>query len=84
MRDSATVIRRGRQLAPDLAAALDGSDAGEFYAVHVQRLTPEDLAFFLETRAKVQEGLDDIKRGDVINAEDFYIELENEYGIKAR
>ena len=84
MRESTTVIRQGRQLTPDLTAALDGSEAGEFYSVHVQKLTPEDLAFFLETRAKVQEGLGDIAHGDVTDAEDFYVEIEKEYGIKAR
>ena len=84
MRDSATVLREGRYLTPDLTAALDGSEAEAVYAVHIQKLAPEAAAFFLETRAKVQEGIADADSGNIIDAEDFYREIEAKYGIKAR
>ena len=84
MRESATVIRQGDRLSPDLAAALGGSEAGAYYAVHVERLSAEDTASFLDTRAKVQDGLADMKIGDVLDLADFCDDLERSLGIKAR
>ncbi len=70
MRNSATVIRRGAELPPDLAAALDGSEAGAIYAVKVRKLSPEDAAIFLQARAEVQAGLADLAAGRVYSEEE--------------
>ncbi|MBF0375378.1 MAG: hypothetical protein HQL39_18445 [Alphaproteobacteria bacterium] len=81
MRNSASLMMRGDKLQPELAAALDGSEAGAIYEVRVHKVSAEDAAFFLETRAKVQEGLDALEAGDVVEAEDLYTELEKNFGI---
>ena len=70
MRNSATVIRRGAELPPDLAAALDGGEAGAVYAVEVHKLSPEDAALFLQARAEVQAGLADMRAGRVYGEEE--------------
>lgn len=70
MQESATVIRQGAELSADLAAALDGSDQNAFYAVHVEKLTPEQVASFLEVRAGVQRGLADMEAGRVYSEEE--------------
>lgn len=81
MRESASLMMRGDKLQPELAAALDGSEAGAIYEVSVHKVSAEDAAFFLETRAKVQEGLDALEAGDIVEAEDLYTELEKKFGI---
>ena len=81
MRNSASLTMRGDKLQPELAAALDGSEAGAIYEVSVHQVSAEDAAFFLETRAKVQEGLDALEAGDVIGADELYTELEKNFGI---
>ncbi len=81
MRESASLMMRGDKLQPELAAALDGSEAGAIYEVSVHKVSAEDAAYFLETRAKVQEGLADIEAGNVIDAEEFHAELQKKFGI---
>jgi hypothetical protein len=53
MRNSATLAIQGERLPSELFAALEGSEAGAVYSVHVKKLSVEDAAEFLETRAKV-------------------------------
>ncbi|MBF0335843.1 MAG: hypothetical protein HQL40_19745 [Alphaproteobacteria bacterium] len=77
MRNSASLMMRGDKLQPEL----DGSEAGAIYEVSVHKVSAEDAAFFLETRAKVQEGLDALEAGDLVEAEDLYTELEKNFGI---
>ncbi|MDO8605455.1 MAG: hypothetical protein Q7R40_02860 [Phaeospirillum sp.] len=81
MRESASLMMRGDKLQPELAAALEGSEAGAIYEVYVHKASAEDAAFFLETRAKVQEGIDALEAGDVVDAEELYAELEQKFGI---
>lgn len=84
MRESASLMMRGDKLQPELAAALEGSEAGAIYEVYVHKASAEDTAYFLETRAKVQEGLADMEAGDVLDAEDVHTELEKKFGISIR
>jgi len=84
MRESASVMMRGDKLQPELLAALDGSEAGAIYEVHIHKASAEDAASFLETRAKVQEGLADIDSGDVLDVAEVYAELERKLGIVIR
>jgi predicted transcriptional regulator len=70
MQESAIVTRRGAELSADLATALDGSDKNAFYAVHVEKLSPEQVATFLEARAGVQRGLADLEAGRVYTEEE--------------
>lgn len=77
-------MMRGDKLQPELTAALEGSEAGAIYEVHIHKASAEDAAFFLETRAKVQEGLVDVEAGDVLDAIDVHAELEQKLGIVIR
>ena len=63
-------MQHDQLLPPDLAAALDGSEAGAVYAVEVHKLSPEDAAVFLQARAEVQAGLADIHAGRVYSEEE--------------
>ena len=82
MRNSATLAIQGGRLPPELSAALEGSEAGALYAVRVEKMSVEDGAHFLETRAKVQEGLAEIAAGNIVDAEEVWSHLEVELGIK--
>ncbi|MBC7952254.1 MAG: hypothetical protein H7Z12_10620 [Rhodospirillaceae bacterium] len=84
MRESASLMMRGDKLQPELAAALEGGEAGAIYEVYIHKASAEDAAFFLETRAKVQEGLADMESGDVLDANDAHAELERKFGIAIR
>lgn len=84
MRDRASLMIRGDKLQPELTAALDGSEAGAVYEVRIRRASAQDAAYFLETRAKVQEGLADIEAGDVLPADDVHAELEKKFNIVFR
>ncbi|WP_096700878.1 hypothetical protein [Magnetospirillum sp. 15-1] len=75
MRNSATLAMQGDKLPPELSAALKGSEAGAVYAVHIQKLSVEDAADFLETRAKIQEGLAAIAAGEVYDEDEAYAEI---------
>ena len=76
MRNSATLAIQGEKLPPELAAALEGSEAGAVYAVRVQKLSVEDAAGFLETRAKVQEGLAALEAGEYLDDDEAFAEIE--------
>lgn len=82
MRNSATLAIQGEKLPRELSAALDGSEAGAVYAVHVQKLSLEDAADFLETRAKVQEGIAALEAGDFLDDEMAFAEIERLITIK--
>lgn len=82
MRQSATLAIQAEMLPRELVAALEGSEAGAIYAVHVEKLSVEDTAYFLETRAKVQEGLADVEAGNVLDEDDVFAHLESKLGIK--
>ncbi|MBI5119887.1 MAG: hypothetical protein HZA67_02705 [Rhodospirillales bacterium] len=82
MRQSATLAIQAEKLPKELSSALEGSEAGAIYSVHVEKMSVEDAAYFLEMRAKVQEGLADIEAGDVLDAEEAFVYLEKELGIK--
>ncbi|MBF0333131.1 MAG: hypothetical protein HQL40_05700 [Alphaproteobacteria bacterium] len=76
MRRNATLALRGDELPPALSAALDGSEAGAVYAVHVRKLSVEDAAEFLDMKAKVREGLAAIEAGDLYDEEAAFVEIE--------
>ncbi|MBF0093197.1 MAG: hypothetical protein HQL33_02360 [Alphaproteobacteria bacterium] len=84
MRESALLMMRGDKLQPELAAALEGGEAGAIYEVHVHKASAEDAAYFLETRAKVQDGLADIEAGEVLDSDEVHAELEEKFGITIR
>jgi hypothetical protein len=81
MRENATLMLRGDKLQPELAAALEGGEADALYAIHVEKLSVEDTAFYLETRTKVQEGLAEIEAGEVVDADEVWAGLEAKLGI---
>ncbi|MFN3075484.1 MAG: hypothetical protein ABT940_01110 [Alphaproteobacteria bacterium] len=76
MRDDVILAIQGDRLPREFSAALEGSEAGAVYAVHIQKLSIEDAAEFLETRAKVQEGIAAIEAGHVMDEEEAYAEIE--------
>lgn len=76
MRENATLMLRGDKLQPELAAALEGGEADALYAVHVEKLSVEDTAFYLETRAKVQEGLAEIDAGEVVDSDEAFARIK--------
>lgn len=84
MRNSAKLAIQGEKLPPELSAALDGGEVGAVYAVHVQKLSPEDAADFLAVRAKVQDGLADLEAGNVTEAEEVHARLARKYGANRR
>jgi hypothetical protein len=81
MREQATVIRKGTELPADISAALDGGDAEAVYLVHVEKMAPEDAALFLETRAKVQAGIDAAERGEVDDGKAVFARIRAKYGF---
>jgi predicted transcriptional regulator len=76
MRDNAMLAIRGDRMPPELSAALEGSEAGAVYAVHIKKLSVEDAAEFLEIRAKVQEGIAALEAGDVFDEDEAFAEIE--------
>ena len=80
MRNSATLAVQGAQLPPEFSAALEGSEAGAVYAVHIKKLSAEDAAYFLETRSKIQEGIADIEAGNVLEEDEVFAALEAKFG----
>lgn len=80
MRNSASVVIKGDTLQPELAAALDGGEAGAVYAVHIKKLSVEEAAEFLEMRAKIQEGIADMEAGNVLDEDEAFALLEAKYG----
>lgn len=76
MRENATLAFKGDKLPPELSAALEGSEAEAVYAVHVQKLSVEDAAGFLETRAKIQEGIAALESGDYLDDDEAFAEIE--------
>lgn len=83
MRNSATLAIQGDKLPPEFSAALEGSEAGAVYAVHIHKLSVEDAAEFLETRAKVQEGVAALEAGDVFEEDEAFAEIERLAAIKS-
>lgn len=83
MRNSATLAFQGERLPPELSAALDGSEAGAVYAVHIQKLSIEDAAGFLETRAKIQEGIAALEAGDYLDDDEAFAEIERLIALRA-
>ncbi|TAN57139.1 MAG: hypothetical protein EPN20_17560 [Magnetospirillum sp.] len=83
MRNSATLAFQGERLPPELSAALDGSEAGAVYAVHIQKLSIEDAAGFLKTRAKIQEGIAALEAGDYLDDDEAFAEIERLIALKA-
>lgn len=83
VRDNATLAIQGDRLPREFSAALEGSEAGAVYAVHIQKLSVEDAAEFLETRAKVQEGIAAIEAGHVMDEEEAYAEIGRRLQAKA-
>jgi predicted transcriptional regulator len=83
MRQSATVAMQAEKLPKELSSALEGCEAGAFYSVHAKKMSVEDTAYFLEIRAKVQEGLADIEAGNVLDEEEAFAEIERLMSIKA-
>ncbi|MEO5373130.1 MAG: hypothetical protein H7840_02495 [Alphaproteobacteria bacterium] len=75
MRDSATLAIQGDRLPRELSAALEGSETGAVYAIHIQKLSVEDASEFLEMRAKVQEGIAAIEAGHVMDEEEAHAEI---------
>lgn len=80
MRNSATLAIQGEQLPPELSSALEGSEAGAVYAVRIEKLSAEDAAWFLETRARVQDGLADIAAGNLVDEDEAFAILEAKFG----
>jgi hypothetical protein len=80
----ATLAIEAEKLPKEIVAALEGSEAGAFYSVRVEKMSAEDTASFLEMRAKVQEGIADIESGDVLDASDVHAELEKKFVIVIR
>jgi len=83
MRNSATLAIQGERLPPELSAALEGSEAGAVYSIHVKKLSVEDAAEFLETRAKVQEGIAALEAGDYLDDDEAFAEIERLIAIKS-
>lgn len=81
MQINAVTICKGSELTPSQSAALEGTEAEGFYAVRLERLTPEEAAAFLEARAGVQRGLADLEAGRVYSEDEamrFILGDENE------
>lgn len=83
MRNSATLAIQGERMPPEFSAALEGSEAGAVYAVHIQKLSIEDAAEFLETRAKIQEGIAALEAGDFLDDDAAFAEIERLIAVKA-
>ena len=77
MRQSATLAFQTDRLPKELAAAIEGGEEGEVYAVRIEKLSAEQKAIYFETRAMIQEGEAALESGDYLDDEEAFEEIEH-------